>query len=94
MLVLRFPSDGLKRLEESNYKIFIKKLTDYFKPSSNMFSLLELNAQRTRDHTRVGERLVDFLVSSIMYSNEAVDVKRNGGLLEVDSVLYLGNFIP
>ena len=79
MSVLRWPSDGLKRLEDvSNYKTFIKKLVDYYKPSSNMFSRLELATQRTRDHARIGVSLIDFLVSSIIYSAELASEKRGG----------------
>ena len=36
--VLKWPSEAMRRLEDSNYKMFIKKITDYYKPSSNMFS--------------------------------------------------------
>jgi hypothetical protein len=82
MSVLRWPSDGLKRLEDSNYKIFAKKLTDYFKPSSNMFSRLELATQRTRDHARIGVSLIDFLVSSIVDGEKRATI-------EPDSAVYL-----
>jgi len=89
MSVLRWPSEGLKRLEDSNYKIFIKKLTDYFKPSSNMFSRLELATQRTRDHARIGASLIDFLVSSIVYNTE---IERRTAV-EPDSLLYLDELL-
>ena len=36
--VLKWPSDAMKKLEDSNCRLFIKKVTDYYKPSSNMFS--------------------------------------------------------
>lgn len=89
MSVLRWPSEGLKRLEDSNYKIFIKKLTDYFKPSSNMFSRLELATQRTRDHARIGASLIDFLVSSIVHNT---DIERRTAV-EPDSSLYLDELL-
>jgi len=87
MLILRWPSDGLKRIEDTNYKIFIRKVTEYFKPSSNMFSRLELENQKTRLYGRIGCALVDFLVSSSSYDPDTGERQRgaeteSGFLLE------------
>ena len=38
MSVLRWPSESLKRLEDSTSRTFIRKIVNYFKPSCNMFS--------------------------------------------------------
>ena len=37
---LRWPSETVRRLEDTNCKAFLKKLTDFFLPSSNMFRFL------------------------------------------------------
>ena len=88
MSVLRWPSDGLKKMEDSNYKNFIKKLTDYFKPSGNMFSRLELENPRTREHGRIGCCLLDFLISSTSY---VTDVERRG--VEPESSVLLNDLL-
>ena len=71
MSVLRWPSDGLKRMEDTNYKIFIKKITEYFKPSFNMFSRLDLENEKTRQQGRIGCSLLDFLISSTSFVQDA-----------------------
>ena len=77
MLILRWPSDGLKRLEDSNHKTFIRKITDYFKPSSNMFSRLELESQKTRQHGRIGCALLDFLLAASSLDPETGERRRD-----------------
>ena len=64
MYLLRWPSDALRRLDEQTYKVFVRKVTNYFKPSSNMFSRLELDTDKTRELCRIGCCLIDFLLSS------------------------------
>ena len=41
-----------------------RKVTEYFRPSFNMFSRLELETEKTRELCRVGCYLIDFLVAS------------------------------
>ena len=47
--ILKWPGDSLRRLEDSTCKLFIKKLTDFYLPSSNMFSRLELESAKVRN---------------------------------------------
>ena len=84
---LRWPSETVRRLEETNCKAFLKKLTDFFLPSSNMFSRLELDSGRTRYMARVGQALLDFLLQSIPVCN--------GGQadLEPEATVRLDSFI-
>ena len=66
--ILKWPGDSLRRLEDSTCKLFLKKLTDFYLPSSNMFSRLELESAKipdTRYLARVGQSLLDFLLSSL-----------------------------
>jgi len=65
MSALKWPSEALRKLEDSTCRLFLKKVTDFFLPSSNMFSRMELDSSRTRYLARVGQALLDFLLSSI-----------------------------
>ena len=87
---LRWPSETVRRLEDTNCKAFLKKLTDFFLPSSNMFSRLELDSGRTRYMARVGQALLDFLLNSIPVCNAL-----NGGQadLEPEATVRLDSFI-
>ena len=71
LATLRWPSEAVRRLEDGNVKTFLKNLTDFFLPSSNMFSRLELDSPKTRYMARVGQALLDFLLSSVPVTNTA-----------------------
>ena len=43
---LKWPGDTFRRMEDNNCKLFLKNLTDFYLPSSNMFSRLELESTR------------------------------------------------
>ena len=43
---LKWPVDTFRRMEDNNCKLFLKNLTDFYLPSSNMFSRLELESTR------------------------------------------------
>ena len=91
--ILKWPGDSLRRIEDSTCKLFLKKLTDFYLPSSNMFSRIELESAKviyyknllltsnvilnfgpslqipdTRYLARVGQSLLDFLLSSLPIS--------------------------
>ena len=38
LAILKWPPEALRKLEDSNCKIFLKKVTDFYLPSTNMFS--------------------------------------------------------
>ena len=65
LATLKWPPEALRKLEDSSCKIFLKKVTDFYLPSTNMFSRLELDSSRTRFHGRVGCCLLDFLLSCL-----------------------------
>ena len=65
LATLKWPPEALRKLEESSCRIFLKKVTDFYLPSTNMFSRLELDSSRTRFHGRVGCCLLDFLLSCL-----------------------------
>jgi len=70
---LKWPSEALRKLEDSTCRLFLKKVTDFYLPSSNMFSRLELDSSRTRYLARVGQALLDFLLSSIPVGSVQAD---------------------
>jgi len=85
MSALKWPSEALRKLEDSTCKLFLKKVTDFFLPSSNMFSRMELDSSRTRYLARVGQALLDFLLSSIpVGSGQAPDPEASQ---RIDSLL-------
>ena len=50
LATLKWPPEALRKLEDSSCRIFLKKVTDFYLPSTNMFSRLELDSSRTRFH--------------------------------------------
>ncbi|XP_054724795.1 rapamycin-insensitive companion of mTOR-like [Uloborus diversus] len=75
--ILKNPNDSLKKLDDTIYRIFLKKLLHFFKPSSKEFSEMELDKENGRqicitgchflellldlDETKTQEYLDDFL---------------------------------
>jgi len=80
--VLKWPSEAMRKLEDSNCRLFIKKITDYYKPSSNMFSRLELDSERTKFYARIACYLLDFLVSASCLPTDIEGNARLDDLLE------------
>ncbi|KAJ9598512.1 hypothetical protein L9F63_010802, partial [Diploptera punctata] len=63
--VLKNRSDALKKLEDSNHRMFLRRLVHYFKPSSNRFSRVELgNKKQTQMYTLAGLELIDCLLEA------------------------------
>lgn len=63
--ILKSRSDALKRLEDSNYKTFLRRLVQYYKPSSNRFSRVELSSKRQMNiYTLTGFELLDCLLET------------------------------
>ena len=57
-------SEDLKNLEASDYKYFVKRVTDYFKPTNGRFCRIELTNSRSRFLARTACYLLDFLIAS------------------------------
>ncbi|XP_015189227.1 PREDICTED: rapamycin-insensitive companion of mTOR [Polistes dominula] len=62
--ILRSREDTIRILHDSDYRLFIKRLVRYFKPSSNAYSRVELgtNAILAREATLAGCELLNFLL--------------------------------
>ena len=54
----------LKNLELAEYKNFVRRVTDYFKPTNGRFCRMELTNQRSRFLARTACYLLDFLIAS------------------------------
>lgn len=63
--VLKSQYIGLKKLEDSNCRTFMRRLVNYFKPSSNRFSRVEVgNRRQTHIYTLAGCELIDCLLEA------------------------------
>ncbi|KAI4503571.1 hypothetical protein M0802_000974 [Mischocyttarus mexicanus] len=62
--ILRSREDTIRILHDSDYRLFIKRLVRYFKPSSNAYSRVELgtNAILAREATLAGCELLNYLL--------------------------------
>jgi len=61
---LQSQSDTLKKLDDSNQKLFIKRLVEFFKPSNNRFSQIKLGHSHSHLYTLVASELIDYLVDA------------------------------
>lgn len=55
------PSDSLRKLSSHPYRSFIQKLVHFFKPSSNQYSMIDINDKRSRHLCETGFNLINFL---------------------------------
>lgn len=62
--ILTRPCDAMKKLSSQHHRIFIRKLVHFFKPSSNQYSLIDINNERCRQLCETGCNTIDFLVES------------------------------
>jgi len=77
---LKWPGDLMRRMEDTSCKLFLKNLTDFYLPSLNMFSRMELESGRTRYLARVGQSLLDFLVTSLPVGLPSLPMNISGSL--------------
>lgn len=63
--ILKDNVDMIQKVDESNYKAFIKRLVHYFKPSSNRFSHTDLSSKHAQKYTLAGCDLIEFLLGII-----------------------------
>lgn len=57
-------SESLKKLEDSNQKLFVKRLVEFFKPSNNRFSQIKLGHSHSHLYTLVASELIEYLVEA------------------------------
>lgn len=62
--ILTRPCDAMKKMSSQHYRMFIRRLVHFFKPSSNQYSLIDINNERCRQLCETGCNMVDFLVES------------------------------
>lgn len=62
--LLTRPCESLKRLSSQHYRNFIRKLIHFYKPSSDQYSLIDINNECARRLCDTGCKLIDFLVES------------------------------
>lgn len=62
--ILTRPCESLRKLSNHHYRSFIKKLVQFYKPSSNQYSMIEINNECNRQLCDTGCKLIDFLVAS------------------------------
>ncbi|XP_035210908.1 rapamycin-insensitive companion of mTOR-like isoform X2 [Stegodyphus dumicola] len=60
--ILKNPSDSLKKLEDANHRIFLKKLLYFFKPSSKEFSEMEFDKDNGRQICITGCHFLEFFL--------------------------------
>ncbi|XP_071034763.1 rapamycin-insensitive companion of mTOR [Parasteatoda tepidariorum] len=60
--ILKNPSDHLKKLEDANHRLFIKKLLHFFKPSSKDFSEMEFDKENGKQICVTGCHLLEFFL--------------------------------
>lgn len=61
--LLKMPCDYVKRIDENTQqKLFIRRLISFFKPTSKQFSSIEHNHSNAKEISLVGLYLVDFLM--------------------------------
>jgi hypothetical protein len=74
--VLRAPGDAFLALDTPAYRAFAARLVDFFKPSNNAFSKVELTNKRARFLARSGCYLLDCFVKGTTVRSRVID---NGG---------------
>lgn len=59
--VFRWCPVGLKKVEDSSWRLFLRRLVDFYKPSMNLFARLSITNESASLYVRVGCQLVEFL---------------------------------
>lgn len=62
--ILTRPCDSMKRMSSHHYRTFLKRLVNFYKPSSNEYSLIDINNDRCRQLCETGCNMVDFLADN------------------------------
>uniref|UniRef100_T1J225 peptidylprolyl isomerase n=1 Tax=Strigamia maritima TaxID=126957 RepID=T1J225_STRMM len=60
--IFKLPGNAFQKLEDNNHKQFLRKVVQFYKPSSKQFSSFEQNREESRQIAKVGCRLMNFLV--------------------------------
>ena len=60
--ILSWSTDSFRKLEDISYRSFIRKLLTFFKPSSRLYSSVDVNHEHGRHMTMVFCHFIDFLL--------------------------------
>ena len=60
--LLKVPSDYMRKTEENPHKLFLRRLINFFKPTSKQFSSIDHNDTNAKEISLVGLYLIDFLL--------------------------------
>ncbi|XP_064086614.1 rapamycin-insensitive companion of mTOR-like [Macrobrachium nipponense] len=83
--ILKWPSESVQKLEESNYKLFTRRLLHFYKPSAGLFANIDVTHDFAQVYAQALLYLCDFLLNGpeddcSKYLEELlVDVTRNLG---------------
>ncbi|XP_065337651.1 rapamycin-insensitive companion of mTOR isoform X2 [Cloeon dipterum] len=64
LTILRSRNNSLMKLEDSNFKLFARRLVEFFRPSNNRFSQIKLGHSHSHLYTLVACELVEYLVEA------------------------------
>ncbi|CAG7716760.1 unnamed protein product [Allacma fusca] len=59
--LIRWVPNSLKKVDDSSWRTFLRRLIDFFKPSNNIFARIELGKGQSHLYARVGCYLMEFL---------------------------------
>ncbi|ODM99839.1 Rapamycin-insensitive companion of mTOR [Orchesella cincta] len=65
LTLLKWCPSALKRVEDSVWRLFLRRLTDFFKPSNNNFARMELGKGSSSLYAKVGCTLVQVIAEEI-----------------------------
>lgn len=60
----QWPSLSLHRLEETNYRLFVKRVLYFYKPSANLFCHVDLTHDQARMYAQTLLHFCDFLLGA------------------------------
>jgi hypothetical protein len=63
--LLRWGPGSLKKVDDSSWRNFLKRLVDFYKPSNNLFARLEQGKGNAKLVARVGCAFVTFLAEEV-----------------------------
>ena len=62
--VLRWPGESFKKLDDNHHKAFVKRLLQFYKPSTKQFSYVSNTDERERIMSTIGQHFLDFLLEA------------------------------
>ena len=60
----KWPGEAMIKLEGQNHRLFLRRVVEFFKPSSNHFAKAELGTAVVNQMAKAGCRMLDFLLKA------------------------------